>query len=130
MLSDTTYEVQYVASDGALGHKSIVHRNRLKGIRSQAQKDILAETQRRQEAALSGRPGVSDEQDGDSNGEGAGDQRGSIDIWHQDGNDGSNMWRGEHRIDRLDLNQNTYLPFLITCVSAGYYTCATCTQVM
>ncbi len=97
VLSDTTYEVQYVASDGTLGRKSIVHRNRLKSVRSQAQKDILAETQRRQEAALSGRLGVSDEQDSDSDGEGAGDQRGSIDIWHADGDNGSTMWNGKHR---------------------------------
>ncbi len=54
VLSDTTYEVQYVAHDGALGHKSIVHQNRLKGVRSTAQKDALAEVQRRQEAELAG----------------------------------------------------------------------------
>ncbi len=74
MLSDTTYEAQYIASDGTLGRKSIVHHNRLKGVRSQAQIDILAEAQQRQEAVLSGRLGVSDEQDGDSDGEGVGDQ--------------------------------------------------------
>ncbi len=61
MLSETTYDVQYVVGDGALGHKSIVHRNRLKGVCSQAQKDILAEAQQRQEAALAGTLGASDE---------------------------------------------------------------------
>ncbi len=35
----------------------------LKGVRSQAQKDILAEAQQRQETALSGRHGVSYEPD-------------------------------------------------------------------
>ncbi len=39
-------------TDGTLGHKVIMHRNRLKGVRSQAQKDILAEAQQRQEAVL------------------------------------------------------------------------------
>ncbi len=37
VLSETTCEVQYVIGDGALGRKSIVHRNRLKGVRSRAQ---------------------------------------------------------------------------------------------
>ncbi len=97
VLSDTTYEVQYVASDGALGRKSIVHRNRLKGVCSQVQKDILAETQRKQEAALSGRLGVSDEQDGDSDGEGVGDQRGSNNIWRAHGDDDSTMWKDEQQ---------------------------------
>ena len=102
VLSDTTYEVQYVASDGALGRKSIVHRNRLKGVRSQAQKDILAKTQQRQEA-LSGRLGVSDEQDGNSGEEGVGDQRGSDNnIWRARGDDGNTMWQDEHRGDTDD----------------------------
>ncbi len=96
VLLDTTYEVQYVASDGALGRKSIVHHNRLKGVRSQAQKDILAEAQRRQEAALSGRLGVSDEQDSDSDREGVGAQRGSNNIWRAHSDDGNTMWQDEH----------------------------------
>ena len=97
MLSKTTYEVQYVTSDGALGRKSIVHRNRLKGVGSQAQKDILAEAQQRQEAVLSGRLGVSDEPeaddgDGDDRGTGAaGDQRGSFHIRHAGGESTRNM---------------------------------------
>ncbi len=70
VLSETTYEVQYVFGDGALGRKSIVHRNRLIGVRSQAQKDILAETQQRQEAALAGTLGASDEPDSNAGSEG------------------------------------------------------------
>ncbi len=67
VLSETTYEVQYVASDGTLGCKSIVHcNNRLKGVRSQAQNDILAEAQGRQQAVLSGLLGVSDEPEADA----------------------------------------------------------------
>ncbi len=61
MISDTTYEVQFVPSDGTFGRKSIVHRHRLKGVHSQAQKDILAETRQWQEAVLASLPGVSDE---------------------------------------------------------------------
>ncbi len=81
MLSETTYEVQYVTSDGALRRKSIVHRNRLKGVRSQEQKDILAEAKQRQEAALSGQLEVSDEPEADD----AGSQRGSSNIRYADG---------------------------------------------
>ena len=108
MLSDTTYEAQYIASDGTLGRKSIVHHNRLKGVRSQAQIDILAEAQQRQEAVLSGRLGVSDEQDGDSDGEGVGDQRGSDNnIWRAHGDDGNTMWQDEHRGDSGLLKEAT-----------------------
>ena len=84
VLSEMTYEVQYVIGDGALGRKSIVHRNRLKGVRSQAQKDILAETQQRQEAALAGTLGASDEPDSDA-GDKGGEQQGDP-IWRADGN--------------------------------------------
>ncbi len=71
-----------------------MHRNRLKGIHSQAQKNILAEAQQRQEAALSGRLGVSDDPETDEDVGGAsaaaGDQRGSFHIWRADGEtDGS-----------------------------------------
>ncbi len=107
MLSETTYEVQYVASHGTLGRKSIAHRNRLKGIHSQAQKDILAETQRRQEAVLSRKFGVSDEHDFDSGGKGAGDQRGSFNIWHADGDSDGNMWGGNHHSDGVTDNQQS-----------------------
>ena len=94
MLSETTYEVQYVIGDGALGRKSIVHHNRLKGVRSQAQKDILAETQQRQEAALAATLGARDEPDSDNGGEG-GEQEGDP-IWRAEGN----MRNIDHRSNR------------------------------
>ncbi len=84
MLSDTTYGVQYVTGDGTLGCKSIVNRNSLKGVRSQAQKDILAKTQQMQEAALAGTLGASDESDSDEGGEG-GERQGNIPIWSAGG---------------------------------------------
>ncbi len=84
VLSEPTYEVQYVFGDGALGRKSIVHRNHLKGVRSQAQKDILAEAQQRQEAALAGTLGASDEPSTDADDDG--DEQQGNPIWHADGN--------------------------------------------
>ncbi len=84
VLSETTYEVQYVIGDGTLGRKSMVHHNRLKRVCSQAQKDILAETQQRQEAALAGTLGASDEPDSNAGDEG-GEQKGNP-IWRADGN--------------------------------------------
>ncbi len=98
LLSDTTYEVQYVTGDGTLGCKSIVNRNRLKGVRSQAQKDILAETQQRQEAALAGTLGASDEPDSDKGGEG-GERQGNIPIWRA----GGDMWN----VDRSGVEEGT-----------------------
>ena len=106
VLSETTYEVQYVASDGALGRKSIMHRNRLKGVCFQAQKDILAEAQQRQEAVLSGPLGVSDEPETDERdirgaGAAAQDQRGSFHIWCADGKSDGSMCE-EIRKDQED----------------------------
>ncbi len=97
VLSETTYEVQYVIGNGALGRKSIVHCNRLKGVGSQAQKDILAEAQQRQEAALAGTLGASDEPDSNNRGEG-GERRGDS-IWRADGN----MWN----VDRRSVEEGT-----------------------
>ncbi len=105
VLSETTYEVQYVTSDGALGHKSIVHRNRLKGVHSQAQKDILAEAQQQQKAALSGLLGVSDEPEVDF----AEDQQQSFNIRQPEGEDNTvaasmqshNKVRGGRTEDRV-----------------------------
>ena len=61
-----SYEVQYVMTEGTLGHKCIVHRNRLIGVCSQAQKDALSKAQQRQEAVLSGLLQVSDESEADA----------------------------------------------------------------
>ncbi len=94
MLSETTYEVQYVTSDGALVRKSIVRRNRLKRVRSQAQKDILAETQQRQEATLSGLLGVSDEPEADS----AANQRWGFDIRQPDGKDDNASMQSHNKV--------------------------------
>ena len=101
VLSETTYEVQYVIGDGALGRKSIMHHNCLKGVRSQAQKDILAEAQQRQEAALAGTLGASDEPDSDDGGEG--DERQGDPIWRADGN----MWNVDQRGDRRGGEEGT-----------------------
>ncbi len=60
-----------------------MHRNRLKKVHSQAQKDILAEAQQLQDAALAGTLGASDEPDSDA-GEG-GEQQGDP-IWRADSN--------------------------------------------
>ncbi len=105
MLSETTYEVQYVTGDGTLGRKSIVHRNRLKGVRSQAQKDILAETQQRQEAALAGKLGASDELDSDDGGKGIGGRQRNSHIWRAGG---GSMWEDDQHANRSGVKGGTF----------------------